>query len=105
MAKAPVTSITLSPDEMSQYISRFKELRLTSDFDDAGIPGYERYEDKPEKNKFSHVHDALQYAFIGGGEGRALTMGGKSSRPVQARRDFDVFTRKPLAPKKRVSAL
>jgi len=42
MAKAPVTSITLSPDEMSQYISRFKELRLTSDFDDAGIPGYER---------------------------------------------------------------
>jgi len=69
------------------------------------ISGAERYEDKPEKNKFSHVHDALQYAFIGGGEGRALTMGGKSSRPVQAKTGFDVFTRKPLAPKKRVSAL
>jgi len=69
------------------------------------ISGAERYEDKPEKNKYSHIHDALQYAMIGGGEGRALTMGGKTSKPVQARKDFDVFTRKPFNPKRRVSAL
>jgi hypothetical protein len=28
--------------------------------------------DKPDKNQFSHVADALQYALLGGGEGRAL---------------------------------
>lgn len=32
----------------------------------------EVYSDAPEKNRFSHVADALQYAVIGGGEGRAL---------------------------------
>jgi hypothetical protein len=32
----------------------------------------ERYEDKPFKNKYSHVADALQYALLGSGEGRAL---------------------------------
>ena len=32
------------------------------------IAGVERYDDKPEKNEFSHVHDALQYALLGAGE-------------------------------------
>jgi hypothetical protein len=61
------------------------------------VSGADRYEDRPDKNKFSHVHDALQYALIGGGEGRSImgqTQGGKT---VQAKRDFDVFTRKPLS--------
>ena len=35
----------------------------------------ERYEDKPSKNKFSHVHDGMQYAVLGGGEGRLLLRG------------------------------
>ncbi len=61
------------------------------------VSGADRYEERPDKNKFSHVHDALQYALIGGGEGRSImgqTQGGKT---VQAKRDFDVFTRKPLS--------
>ena len=33
----------------------------------------ERYDEKPNKNRFSHVHDALQYLLLGAGEGRALT--------------------------------
>jgi hypothetical protein len=41
----------------------------------------EKYEDKPNKNKFSHIHDGLQYAFLGGGEGRELLRGPK---PLQA---------------------
>lgn len=32
----------------------------------------EQYSDAPDKNRFSHIADALQYAVIGGGEGRAL---------------------------------
>ena len=32
----------------------------------------ERYDDKPDKNRFSHIHDALQYLMLGGGEGREI---------------------------------
>ena len=34
----------------------------------------DRYGDRPLKNRFSHVADALQYLVLGGGEGRALFM-------------------------------
>jgi len=60
------------------------------------VSGADRYEERPDKNKFSHVHDALQYAMIGGGEGRSLMGQAQNAKPVQARKDFDVFTRKPL---------
>ena len=54
----------------------------------------ERYDDKPDKNRFSHIHDALQYLMLGGGEGRHV-LGRKSvAKPVTLRRDFDIFTRK-----------
>ena len=42
--------------------------------------GNERYEERPSKNRFSHIHDALQYAFLGGGEGRKVIFGG--SKPA-----------------------
>jgi hypothetical protein len=58
------------------------------------VSGAARHEERPDKNKFSHIHDALQYAFCGGGEGRALTTGRNDTRPVNARSVFDVF-RKP----------
>lgn len=32
----------------------------------------EKYEEKPDKNIYSHIHDALQYAALGAGEGRKL---------------------------------
>lgn len=32
----------------------------------------EMYDDRPDKNKFSHPHDAFQYMMLGGGEGREL---------------------------------
>tara|TARA_Y100001972_G_C7634655_1_gene318585 strand:+ start:54 stop:1568 length:1515 start_codon:yes stop_codon:yes gene_type:complete len=53
----------------------------------------ERYADKPDKNMFSHVHDAAQYLFLGAGEGRALMNNQKPLRPVIAKRNFDLFTR------------
>jgi len=53
----------------------------------------ERYADKPDKNMFSHVHDAAQYLFLGAGEGRALMNSQKPAVPVVAKRSFDVFNR------------
>ena len=53
----------------------------------------ERYEDRPNKNKFSHNHDALQYAIIGAGEGRSIIRGNKPLQPFKAKRDFNVFGR------------
>lgn len=52
----------------------------------------DRYDDKPEKNRYSDVQDALQYLLCGGGEmkkmlGKNRTMSG----PVTANTDFAVF--------------
>jgi hypothetical protein len=55
----------------------------------------ERYADKPDKNMFSHVHDAAQYLFLGAGEGRALMNSQKPATAVVAKRNFDVFSRRP----------
>lgn len=37
------------------------------------VSGAERYMDTPTKNRYSHVHDALQYAVVDGGEAKILT--------------------------------
>jgi len=55
----------------------------------------ERYDEKPNKNRFSHVHDALQYLLLGAGEGRNLTVGHNTSKPRVAKRNFNVFDVKP----------
>jgi hypothetical protein len=56
----------------------------------------ERYADKPDKNHFSHIHDALQYLMLGSGEGRQILRNNSTAtKPFQATREFDVFTRKP----------
>lgn len=55
----------------------------------------ERYADKPDKNMYSHVHDALQYMLLGAGEGRALINSQKPAAPTVASRNFNVFDRKP----------
>ena len=60
----------------------------------------ERYADKPDKNMFSHIHDALQYMLLGAGEGRALMNNQKAARPSVAKRDFDVFAKRS-SPKRR----
>ena len=57
----------------------------------------ERYSDKPDKNMFSHIHDALQYMMLGAGEGRALMNTQKPAKAVVANRSFDVFRRGPKA--------
>jgi hypothetical protein len=54
----------------------------------------DRYDEKPMKNRYSHVHDALQYLMLGGGEGRSL-IAGKSSKPtVTKTRNWNIFDNK-----------
>lgn len=43
------------------------------------VAGTPRYEDKPLKNRFSHVAEALQYAVVGLGEDARLVSPGRSS--------------------------
>ena len=43
----------------------------------------DQYDDRPLKNRFSHVHDALQYLIIGAGEGKQLMRGHKEAQPTQ----------------------
>ena len=44
------------------------------------VKGQSRYADAPDKNRFSHVHDALQYLAVGEGEDRVAIEGSKSRR-------------------------
>ena len=56
--------------------------------------GNERYEEKPDKNRFSHCHDALQYAFLGGGEGRKVMLGPRTpTAPTTVERVSNPFAR------------
>jgi hypothetical protein len=57
------------------------------------VAGREEYTPEPEKNPASNIADALQYLFLGAGEGR--TMMGRQSRPaaVNVRRHFDPLSR------------
>ena len=55
----------------------------------------ERYADKPDKNMYSHIHDALQYLMLGAGEGRQLMSNQKPLTTFNAKKEYDVFARKP----------
>lgn len=43
----------------------------------------ERYADDPEKNQYSHICEAAENLLLGGGEGRAVTMGSAPAKGVQ----------------------
>ena len=60
----------------------------------------ERYDDKPEKNMFSHIHDALQYLMLGAGEGRQLISGQTPLKSFNARGSFDVFRKQNKKPRR-----
>jgi hypothetical protein len=44
----------------------------------------ERYADEPEKNQYSHICEAGENMLLGGGEGRAVIMGGQPTQPAKA---------------------
>ena len=53
----------------------------------------DRYDEKPFKNRYSHVHDALQYLMMGAGEGHALLTKKRTGEPIVAKRNWDVFAK------------
>lgn len=58
-------------------------------------PGGGRYSEEPEKNAYSHPHDALQYAALKAGGGYAALLGRDRTVPAPAPRrpsDYDPFT-------------
>ena len=65
------------------------------------VVGHERYEDKPQKNMYSHVCEALQYDVVSGGEGKSviradpelerLAYGGRYALPAVADLDYPTF--------------
>ena len=60
----------------------------------------ERFDDKPDKNMYSHIHDALQYLMLGAGEGRQLISGQRQAKAFNAKAEYDVFARKPKQAKR-----
>ena len=58
------------------------------------VTGQERYHESPNKNRFSHVHDALQYLMLGSGEGRGITHGNLQQKAFQVNTSFNPFDRK-----------
>ena len=64
--------------------------------------GQERYEERPNKNRFSHIHDALQYAMLGGGEGKKVILGNRQAlTPTIVDRGIGPFGRLSMNRKKR----
>ena len=57
----------------------------------------DHYDVKPDKNRFSHPHDAFQYAVMGGGEGRrVLTARTEPARATVVERNGNPLTRMRL---------
>lgn len=56
-----------------------------------GTVGVIRFADKPDKNRFSHVHEARQYALCGAGYGKEITRRQKKwAGSIKAKTDFKV---------------
>jgi hypothetical protein len=53
-----------------------------------------RYDEKPLKNRYSHVHDALQYMMMGAGEGKQLIVGKAKKPTVVKTRGWNIFDKK-----------
>lgn len=57
------------------------------------VTASEKYEDKPDKNRFSHPHDALQYLVGGAGESRNVMTGRRTgtAKATVVKRNWSVF--------------
>jgi hypothetical protein len=60
----------------------------------------DRYDEKPLKNRYSHVHDALQYLMMGAGEGRTMMSGKIQTQPTVAKKQWDVFQKPGISKRK-----
>lgn len=59
------------------------------------VAGDVRYHDKPDKNKYSHVCEALEYDIVSGGEDRMVTTTADqrfNKREQYAQSEYDEFS-------------
>ena len=54
------------------------------------VAGSERYTDEPDKNQYSHPTEALEYALMGGGEGRAAIVPAPHFRDTGPRQEWAI---------------
>ena len=54
----------------------------------------DQYQERPAKNKSSHIHDALQYMMLGAGEGKTLVRGPKPAEPIVLHEKKNIFDRR-----------
>jgi hypothetical protein len=56
------------------------------------VAGDARYTDEPDKNKYSHICEAAEYALMAGGEGRkAITSNNSNFKNPVKMNDWNVF--------------
>lgn len=58
------------------------------------VVGDARFEDKPEKNEFSHPVESAEYGLLGGGENAAIPKGGMPTGSIHVKNDWPVFGRR-----------
>lgn len=108
--KAPTNDPSVRIEAVEQLLDRMTDggpALLISPTCKTLIPGFEggyryerlnssgqHYDVKPKKDRFSHPHDALQYAAVGGGEGRRV-LTGNTAKPkvVRVERGRNPFQR------------
>lgn len=90
-----LSTLTMSGQPALMISSRCKQLRKGMaggyKFKRIQVSGDERYQDKPDKNMYSHVCEALQYLMVGGGESNQVIRSSfnqkpKVNRTIKARR-------------------
>lgn len=57
------------------------------------VVGDERYEDKPDKNDWSHPCEALEYGLLGGGENPRVMKGNIPTQAIHVKNNWKVFDR------------
>jgi hypothetical protein len=65
--------------------------------------GTAKYDSSPNKNRFSHPHDALQYLILSEGEMKSVLGRTQTARPSIAKTDFSVWDRHTRQSEKRQS--
>ena len=73
--------VVLSPDctQLRKALAGGYKLRRLQ------VSGEEKYVDKPDKNKYSHVAEAQQYLLVGAGEARGLVQSATNVRQFKAK--------------------
>lgn len=93
---APTNDPSIRIETVSRILGKVKGIVINESCKNLlrGFKGGYTYEkkDTPEKNKYSHIHDALQYLLCGAGESRELLHRRGKNEVTMAQKRFNVFS-------------